>query len=184
MPQPDSHHAATERAVGQHIDDLAGVEVMGPLHHAQFPKLCVKCGTSTARILPVTKLFWRTSTTDRPLYYVIGEVHAPFCPACIQTHKRELQPIEPGVKRRLLRKWLVQALPYLFPLGVNLWFISIMVPKLLQVLTEGGELWEILIWGGLCGFFGLLAVTFYRMIRNGGRRLILEPENPSRPRYV
>jgi hypothetical protein len=31
MPQPDSHRAATERAVGQHIDDLAGVEIMGPL---------------------------------------------------------------------------------------------------------------------------------------------------------
>jgi hypothetical protein len=184
MYQPKSDRVAPERAVGQHTDGPTSVEIMGPLHHAQFPKVCVKCGTSTTRTLPVTKLFWRASTRDRPSYYVIGEVDAPFCPACIRTHERELQPIEPGVKRRLLRKWLVQALPYLFALGVNLWFVSIMAPKLLEALTEGGELWEILIWGGLCAFFGLLAMTFYRMIRDRGRRLILEPENPSQPRYV
>jgi hypothetical protein len=41
MHQPDSEHAATEHSVGKLTDELTGVEVMGPLHYAQFPKRCV-----------------------------------------------------------------------------------------------------------------------------------------------
>jgi hypothetical protein len=59
-----------------------------------------------------------------------------------------------------------------------------MIPKLLQALACSIELWEILIWAGLWGFFGLLAVTFYKTIRDWGRRLILEPQHPSRSRHV
>jgi hypothetical protein len=51
---------------------------MGPFYYAQFPTRCIKCGTSTSRTLPITKLFWRPSTTDRPAYYVIGEVAVMF----------------------------------------------------------------------------------------------------------
>ena len=56
MHQPESDRAATERAVGRYTDEPTGMEVMGPLHHAQFPKLCVKCGTSTTRTLPGTNV--------------------------------------------------------------------------------------------------------------------------------
>jgi hypothetical protein len=103
MHQPGIERAATERAVGEHTNEPTSVEVMGPLHHAKFPKRCVKCGTSTTRTLPVTKLFWRASTADRASYYIIGEVNAAFCVACIQAHEGELQPIESGVKRFRLR---------------------------------------------------------------------------------
>jgi len=41
MHQPDSERAATGRAVGKLTDELTGVEVMGPLHYAQFPTRCV-----------------------------------------------------------------------------------------------------------------------------------------------
>jgi hypothetical protein len=38
MHHPDSERAATERAVGKLTDEPTGVEVMGPLDYAQFPK--------------------------------------------------------------------------------------------------------------------------------------------------
>jgi hypothetical protein len=83
MQQLESDRAATEHAMGKPAGEQSGMEIMGPLHHPQFPKRSVKCGTFTARTLVVTKLFWWTSTRDRPSYYVIGAVSAPLCMACI-----------------------------------------------------------------------------------------------------
>ena len=47
MHHPDSERAATERAVGKLTDELTGVEVMGPLDYAQFPKRRVLMAASS-----------------------------------------------------------------------------------------------------------------------------------------
>ncbi|HEX7242534.1 MAG TPA: hypothetical protein VF263_19750, partial [Longimicrobiaceae bacterium] len=157
-------------------------EVVGALHHAVFPEMCVRCGWPPQRTLPVTRLFRRTS--DDSSRYVVASVSAPFCAACIQAHESEVRPVDRDVRRRLLRKWLVEALPYLFPLGANLWFLTIFVPKLLASLAEPGDLVETLVWGGVSAFFGLLALAFFRMAMAPGRSLIVDPADPSRGSYV
>jgi hypothetical protein len=88
--------------VGKLTDELIGVEVMGPFYYAQFPTRCIKCGTSTSRTLPITKLFWRPSTTDRPAYYVIGEVAVMFAQS---NANRKWDPISAQARMAARARW-------------------------------------------------------------------------------
>jgi hypothetical protein len=88
--------------VGKLTDELIGVEVMGPFYYAQFPTRCIKCGTSTSRTLPITKLFWRPSTADRPAYYVIGEVAVMFAQS---NANRKWDPISAQARMAARARW-------------------------------------------------------------------------------
>lgn len=174
-----------ETAAPGGIEDANRVEVVGPVHAALFPGMCARCGAGAdLRTLPVVKLFWRTS--DDSSYYVTQAVDAPFCAGCVRAHERELQPIDPSVRQRLLRKWLVEALPYFVPLGVCLWLLAVFVPKLVPAVLvfRRDDAWEAVVWGAVSAFFGLLALMFVQMIRRSGRSLILDPAAPVRGSYV
>ena len=174
MNQPDTARVPVPHVVAEDDGGVVAVEVVGSLGHAKFPDLCVKCGTPADRTLAISKLFYHDNG-DSPGYFYASGVAAPACPACIQAHERELRPIAPEVRSRLLRKWALESLPYVFPLGANLWFLTIFVPKALEAVREGTDPAEMAIWGGVSAFFGLLALMFWGLIMKKGRPLILAP---------
>jgi hypothetical protein len=182
MSQPETVHVPVEHVVAEDDGGVVAVEVVGSLGHARFPDLCVKCGAPAGRTLDVTKLFY-CENGDNPGYFYASGVAAPACPVCIQAHERELRPIAPEVRSRLLRKWALESLPYVFPLGVNLWLLTVFGPKLLEALREGTEPVEMAVWGGVSALFGLLALMFWRMIMQKGRPLIV-PSTAADSGYV
>lgn len=58
MHHPDSERAATERAVGKLTDELTGVEVIGPLDYAQFPKRRVLMAASSLADRALQMVSW------------------------------------------------------------------------------------------------------------------------------
>jgi hypothetical protein len=174
MSQPETVHVPVPHVVAEDDGGVVAVEVVGSLGHARFPDLCVKCGTPADRTVAVNKLFY-CDNGDNPGYFYASGVSAPACPACIQAHERELRPIAPEVRSRLLRKWAVAALPYVVPVGVIAWMLTLFVPNLLEAVREGTEPVEMAIWGAVCGFFGLLGLMFWGLIMKPGRALILSP---------
>lgn len=155
------------------------VEVLGPLHQVHFPGYCLKCGRETGRTLRISKLFKRVSKRNGSShrYFVSGQVDAPFCEECIQTHERERKPIGEDVRKKLLWGWFFQSLPYIFPLGVSLWFLGILYPKAKEALISETRPVEILVAAGLAGFFVLMAFSFLFLIRSRGRELRIEPDD-------
>jgi len=176
MNQPDTTRVPVEHVVAEDDGGVVAVEVVGPLHRAEFPDQCVKCGSSAKRTVPISKLYYRSSD-EGPSYYFTAGVAAPACAACIQAHERELSPIAPEVKRRLLRGWALSALPYVVPMGVILWMLTIFAPNLFQAVREGTEPVEMAIWGAVCGFFGLLGLMFWGLVMKPGRPMIHPPSN-------
>jgi hypothetical protein len=150
---------------------LYSTEVTGPLGSAEFPRLCLKCGAPAAGNVPVMHLYWRTFS-DSPSYHEVDGVHAPFCSSCLQAHAREARPIPQDVKSKLLLSWFIQALPYLFPLGVSLFFVKVTVPILLRTLGQKAEWWETLLTAALVLFFVGLTMMFVNLIRAKGGMLI------------
>lgn len=182
MSHPDFDGGAADPAVAEEDHGVVAVEVVGTLGHARFPGLCVRCGAPADRSLRVAKLFWHDGGEDGSSYHFTGAVDAPACAGCVRTHERELRPIDPEVKRRLLRGWMIEALPFLFPLAVCTWFVFMMGPKLLEALAEGEPV-EIAVWGAVCAFFGLLALMFLRLVMKGGRPMVHAPRG-SAPQYA
>lgn len=157
------------------------VEVVGPLRGVRFPEYCLKCGRETRRTLRIAKLFRRTGRRDgrRQVYYVLGEVDAPFCEECIRIHERERQPIAPEVRRRLLLTWLLHSLPFVFPLGASLFFLKILIPEAREALAGEPQRAEILFTAGLIGFFVLTSLSFLFLIFRRGRTLRIVPNDSS-----
>lgn len=182
MSQPDTARVPVEHVVAEDDGGVVAVEVVGSLGHARFPDLCVKCGTPADRTLGISKLFYHDNG-DSPGYFFASGVAAPACQACVRAHERELRPIAPEVRSKLLRKWAVAALPYVVPLGVISWMLTIFVPNLLEAVREGSEPVEVAVWGAVCGFFGLLGLMFWGLIMKPGRSLILSPPD-TYARYV
>lgn len=145
------------------------VEVVGELHEVVFPPLCVSCGAETRATLPLTRLFWRDD--DGGPGHVAALVHAPFCPSCIEVHRREVPPLDPEVRKRLLRKWAVASLPYVFPLGVIAWLLTVLVPNVFRA----DEPLEALVWAAPVALFAGFGWMFFRLIRNQGRALVAGP---------
>ncbi|HEV2150555.1 MAG TPA: hypothetical protein VGR37_24355 [Longimicrobiaceae bacterium] len=176
LPEPP---AAELRPPDDSDEGFVAVEVVGPLSRARFPALCVRCGAAADRTLRLTRLFWRTGSDDGGSY-VAASLDAPFCRECVRAHGRELRPVPPEVRRRLLRSWAVQSLPFVVPLGVCLWLLAMLGPELLEAAARGGDPLEVGIWGAVCGFFGLMALAFAATIHSRGRMLILEPAGAGR----
>lgn len=160
------------------------IEVVGPLYQAVFPGVCIKCGHSSSRTLRLTKLFWCTISDDQPSYYDVSSVEVPVCAACFQTHQHETRPIEASIKGKLLRRWALEALPFVFPLGTSLWFLTILIPLLLHELFPPRSLPAILLIAALCAFFALLASWFYRSIYDKGGQLIIDANDASIAHYA
>ena len=180
MNQPETAHAAVPHVVVEDDGGVVAVEVVGPLGRAKFPRLCVECGGPADRTVALTKLFFHDG--DRRSYYFADGVAAPACAGCAGVHQRELLPIAPEVKRRLLRSWAVAALPFVVPVAVITWMLTLFVPNLLEALREG-EPAEVAIWGAVCGFFGVMGLVFWGLIMRQGRPLILSPGH-TRPVHV
>ena len=148
------------------------VEVVGPLHLARFPELCVQCGRPASRTLRITRLFRRSRIRQgrRQVESILETVEAPCCEECLQVHERERTPIGEDVKKRLLRSWMIQALPFLLPLGVCLWILGFVLPGMLRGL--GGEGLALLLGLGIAGFFAAMTAAFLYLILKPGRHLI------------
>lgn len=176
MNQFDTARVPVPHVVAEDDGGVVAVEVVGPLGRARFPDLCVKCGAPAERTVVLTKLFYHSG--DRRSYYFADGVAAPACAGCAGEHQRELRPIDPEVKRRLLRGWAVATLPYIVPVAVITWMLTIFVPELLEAL-RGGEPAELAIWGAVCGFFGVMGLVFVRLILKPGRPMMLTPGHTS-----
>lgn len=155
------------------------VEVLGPLRGIRFPGYCLKCGRETNRTMRLSKLFRRTGRRNgsRHVYYVPGDVDAPFCEPCISTHRRERPPLGRDVRKRLLLAWLLQSLVFAFPLGASLWFLRILLPEVKEALGGEPQPIEILVAAGLVGFFVLTSLSFLFLIFSRGRKLRIEPND-------
>lgn len=172
MNQPDTARVPVPHVVAEDDGGVVAVEVVGPLRRAKFPDLCVKCGVPAQRVVALTKLFFHDDH-KRSYFYADG-VAAPACAGCAAEHQRELRPIDPEVKRRLLRGWAVATLPYIVPVAVISWMLTLFVPELLEALREA-EPAEVAIWGAVCGFFALMWLVFVGLILKGGRPMVLSP---------
>lgn len=181
MNEPDPVHVPAEHVVVEDDAGVVAVEVVGSLGHAEFPELCVECGASADRTLPIPKLFYHHDDDGRSYYYATAVV-APACSGCVQAHERELRPIDPEAKSKLLRGWALAALPYVIPIGVILWMLSIFGPNLVEAVLDGTEPIEMAVWGAVCGFFGLLGFMFWGLVMKPGRQMILTPADT--PTYV
>lgn len=149
------------------------VEVVGALWQAHFPSLCVRCGEASARNFPIYKLFYRMEA-DSPTSYLIGALEVPVCAVCLQLQEREQKPISPEIRGRLLRRWFFEVLPFFFPFGCAVWFLKIVIPLLSKSLLHHSHLWEPLITGGLCAFFGAAAFGFFNLARMKGEQLLYD----------
>lgn len=181
MDPSETLHVPVEHVVAEDDGGVVAVEVVGSLGHAEFPDLCVGCGGAADRTLPIPKLFYHYDDDGRSYYYASAVV-APACSPCVQAHERELRPIDPEAKRRLLRGWALAALPYVVPMGVILWLLTKFVPNLVEAVREGTEPVEMAVWGAVCGFFGLLGLMFWGLVMKPGRQMILTPADT--PCYV
>ncbi|HEV2735981.1 MAG TPA: hypothetical protein VGV85_14135 [Longimicrobiaceae bacterium] len=181
MNEPDTVHVPVEHVVAEDDAGVVAVEVVGSLGHAEFPDLCVECGTAADRTIPITKLYYHHGH-DNPSYYFTAGVAAPACGGCVQAHQRELSPIAPEAKRRLLRGWALAALPYVVPMGVIFWLLTRFVPLLAEAVREGTEPIEMAVWGAVCAFFGLLGFMFWGRVMKPGRKMIVTPADT--PAYV
>ena len=186
MSQPDVDAVVgTPPDASDSIEASSRVSVVGGVDDARFPEMCACCGAIAGLdTLMVVKLFWRSN--DDSSYYVTQGVKTPFCAECIRTHRRELPPVDPAVRKRLLRGWLVDSLPYFFPLGVCLWLLAAMAPRLVRAAASFRlqDPWDVVIWGAVCGFFGLMALMFYGLIRDKGRSLVFEASGVGSGGYV
>ncbi len=181
MNQPDTARIPVEHVVAEDDGGVVAVEVVGPLKRAAFPGLCVKCGVPADRTVALTKLFYHSG--NRRSYHYADGVAAPACAGCAETHRRELRPIDPEVKRRLLRSWAVAALPFGVPVAVITWMLTVFVPNLLEAVRDGAEPVEVAVWGAVCGFFGVMGLVFWGLIMKQGRPMMLTPGHTS-PVYV
>lgn len=173
MNQPDTARVLVPHVAAEDDGGVVAMEVVGPLRRARFPDLCVKCGARAARTISIDKIFYCPNGDD-PGYHFADGVAAPACAECAALHERELRPIEAEVKRRLLRSWALAALPFVVPVAVITWMLTMFVPNLLEAL-RGGEPAEMAIWGAVSGFFGVLGLVFWGLILRRGRPLILGP---------
>jgi hypothetical protein len=181
MNQPHTVGVPVEHGAAEDDGGVVAVEVVGSLSHAEFPDLCVECGASADRTLPISKLFYHRNG-DNPGYFYASAVVAPACSACVRAHERELRPIAPEVRSRLLRGWALAALPYVVPVGVILWTLTIFGPNLVEAVLEGTEPVEMAVWAAVCAFFGLLGFLFWGRVMKPGRQMILTPVDT--PAYV
>lgn len=172
MNQPDTARVPVPHVVAEDDGGVVAVEVVGPLRRARFPDLCVRCGVAADRTVALTKLFFHDG--QRRSYYYTDGVAAPACVGCVGEHQRELRPIDPEVKRRLLRSWAVATLPFIVPVAVITWMLTVFVPELLEAL-RGGDPAELAIWGAVCGFFAVMWLVFVGLILKQGRPMILSP---------
>ncbi|MEW5928840.1 MAG: hypothetical protein AB1941_15370 [Gemmatimonadota bacterium] len=176
MNQPDTARVPVPHVVAEDDGGVVAVEVVGPLGRAKFPGLCMKCGVPADRTVALTKLFYHSG--NRRSYFFADGVAAPACAGCAGEHGRELRPIAPEVKRRLLRSWAVATLPFIVPVAVIAWMLTMFVPELLEAL-RGGEPAEVAIWGAVCAFFGVMGLVFVRLILKPGRPMMLTPGHTS-----
>ena len=160
------------------------IVVTGPVHEARFPPLCARCGAAAGRTLSIQKLFWRSGGDEGSPYHVLGEVHAPFCERCLAQHAREARPIDPRIKRTLYRRWLLNELPFLFPVGVLLFVFVVAARATLEALAHRVPPWQAAAPAGMALFFALCIRGFYRGFRRHGEQLIHEREPRSRRTYV
>ena len=174
MNEPDTAQIPVEHVVAEDDGGVVAVEVVGSLGHAEFPDLCVECGAAADRTLPIPKLFYHQNS-DNPGYFYASAVVAPACSGCVRAHERELRPIAPELKSRLLRGWAVAALPYVVPIGVILWMLGIFGPNLVGAVLEGTDPVEMAVWGAVCAFFGLLGLMFWGLVMKPGRQMVLTP---------
>jgi hypothetical protein len=177
MNQPDTARVPVPHVVAEDDGGVVAVEVVGPLGRAKFPRLCVKCGGAADRTVALTKLFHHDG--ERRSYYHADGVAAPACAGCAGEHQRELRPIDAEVKRRLLRGWAVATIPYVVPVVVITWMLTIFVPELLEAIREGAKPVEVAVWGAVCGFFALLGLMFWGLIMKPGRPMMLTPGHTS-----
>lgn len=182
MTDPGLDGGVADHALEEEDHGVVAVEVVGPLRHARFPALCVRCAAPADRALPVRKLFWHDGGENGGSYHYVATVAAPACAGCIGAHERELRPIPAEVKRRLLRGWLVAALPFAVPLAVCTWLLAVLGPNLLEALAERDPA-SAAVWGAACGFFALLWLMFLRLVMQGGWPMILAPGG-SAPAYA
>lgn len=56
---------------------------------ARFPPLCPNCGSATAKFLPLTKSFVRSTGSDTPNETIVLSAAVPFCDPCIARHDSE-----------------------------------------------------------------------------------------------
>lgn len=148
------------------------IPVIGPLA-VDFPDMCIKCGRQPVEKVPVSKLFRRTLSDSTPDTYLVEGVLAPVCGECERAHLRERRPIEPEEKRKLLRLWFFEILPFLIPVAGSLFFLRVVIPVALKMLFEPHKAWEMLFMAGIVAFFLLLAISYLSMIRSRGNQLIL-----------
>lgn len=181
MNQPDTARIPVQHVVAEDDGGVVAVEVVGPLKRAAFPGLCVECGAPADRAVALTKLFYHSG--NRRSYHYADGVAAPACAGCAEAHRRELRPIDPEVKRRLLRSWAVAALPFVVPLAVITWMLTVFAPNLLDAIRDGAEPVEVAVWGAVCGFFGVMGLVFWGLVMKQGRPMMLTPGHAS-PVYV
>lgn len=162
------------------------VEVMGPTEEVAFPNLCIRCGEMPQGTVDLYKIFFRAEY-EGPSRHVLSRVRVPVCSACRAQHLQEQSAIPGAIRNRLYGQWALKALPYIFPLGVCLWFVRELTPKFLRELAEKG--WQpahfagTAIWMAIVGFFALMALMFARMIINGGEFLLHEGEPGTSDQY-
>ncbi len=123
--------------------------------------------------MTIQKLFYRHDY-DGPSSYIFGDVEAPVCGHCLQVQEREKATIPQTIRKRLLRRWFVEVLPFFFPFGCALWFLKIVIPLFAKSLVHHNHLWEVGLIGGICAFFGFAAWAFYNLAREKGKQLIYD----------
>lgn len=155
--------------------DAHRVEVTGPLHEIRFPNVCASCGAARpAGDARVEKMFRRTHS-EHPTTYHFAAVHVPLCRGCLTAHERDRPPVDEAVLRRMRRQWALKVLPYVLPMGVQLFMVAQFGPKALSKLgglTATPRQWDALIWLAPTLLFAGLFVLFVRMSLGAARPLI------------
>jgi hypothetical protein len=162
-----------------HVDDSAGIEVVGPPQAAAFPPLCVNCGAAAGGAVRITKVFRRYSE-DPAFPYGVYSLNAPVCAPCKELHRSQAQPPDPVVRRARLRRWFWDALfPYSLPLTALAVITYIVGPPLIPEIARNSGIPSALIWGGVGAFFALLMLIFFiAFVARGRYQLIAVPTSP------
>ncbi len=126
----------------------------GPPFDLRLPAICARCAAPAQANLTWRKVFEITDSEDTSSY-VIVTARAPFCPACIAQHEREVKRITPFGRILLcFRSELI--LPALFSGGFTLFLAPKLLPNLLDPWPHNALAAAIL------GFFALISIGSFR----------------------
>ncbi|HET8546634.1 MAG TPA: hypothetical protein VFL57_01445 [Bryobacteraceae bacterium] len=103
------------------------VELSGKLHELAMPAVCINCGGTASQRFHIEKIF-EHEHDESPTTFSLRRIAVPFCPLCLDTHRRELRVVPPLARIRMMYN------------SGAMWTATVLAIIAVVLLTRGGML--------------------------------------------